>query len=216
MRFLNVFIAAIIFFAVSSANAAVVVKEVEYKDGDVTLKGTLAYDESISSLRPGVLLVPEWWGHNDYIKARAKQMAEDGYVAFAIDMYGDGKITADPKEAGEFAKKFYEDRKLMRSRARAGLEVLRSQVNVDKNKIAVIGFCFGGTVALELARDGEDVKGVAAFHAGLQFPDAVQKGKVKAKILVLNGAADPMVPFEDRQKFITEMQAAEVDLQFNE
>lgn len=198
------------------AHAVVVTKSVDYTDGETKLRGTLAYDDSLNSLRPGVLLVPEWWGHNDYIKRRAKEMAEQGYVAFAVDMYGVDNVTTDPKKAQEWSKPFYENRPMMRQRVRAGLDVLKKQQNVDKNNIAAMGFCMGGTVALELARDGEDVKGVAAFHAGLQFPDAVKKDTVKAKLLVMNGAADPMVPFADRHKFVEDMQGANADIQFIE
>ncbi|TAH35760.1 MAG: dienelactone hydrolase family protein [Alphaproteobacteria bacterium] len=198
------------------AHAEIITKSVDYTDGKTELRGTLVYNDEISSLRPGVLLVPEWWGHNDYIKRRAREMAEHGYVAFAIDMYGPDKVTANPKIAQEWAGPFYQDRKMMRQRARAGLAVLQKQVNVDKNNIAAVGFCMGGTVALELARDGEKLASVGAFHAGLQFPDPVAKGAVKAKIMVLNGAADPMVPFKDRQAFIEDMQKAGADLQFIE
>jgi dienelactone hydrolase len=198
----------------SSAGATVVTKEIVYKDGDTVLKGTLAYDDAVAVNRPGILLFPEWWGHNDYIKRRAVQMAQDGYVAFAADMYGADILAKNVQEAQGLSKPLYENRNLMRRRARAALDALKQQDNVDRSKIAAIGFCMGGTVALELARTGLGLKGVGAFHAGLNFPDKISKGKVKAKILVLNGAADPMVPFEERDKFIEEMQASDVDLQF--
>lgn len=214
-KFLAV-IAAAAFLYSPAAFAKIVTKPVDYADGDVKLRGTISYDDEISSLRPGVLLIPEWWGHNDYIKRRAAEMAAHGYVAFAADMYGAGKITDDPKIAGEWAGAFYKDRELMRNRARAALAVLGKQINVDPYSIAAIGFCMGGTVALELARAGDNLAAVGAFHAGLDFPDAVLKDSVKAKILVLNGAADPMVPFAARQKFIEDMQNAGADLQFIE
>lgn len=200
----------------SPSYAAIVSKPVDYTDGDTKLQGTLVYDDAVSAVRPGVLLIPEWWGHNDYIKRRAKEMAERGYVAFAVDMYGVGNVTKEAKQAQAWSKPFYENRSLMRQRARAGLAVLKEQQNVDKQKIAAMGFCMGGTVALELARDGEDLQGVATFHAGLQFPDAVKKENVKAPLLVMNGAADPMVPFADRQKFVEDMQNADADIQFIE
>ncbi len=211
--FAFVFIA---FFVGFPVHAEIITKSVDYTDGKTELRGTLVYNDEISSLRPGILLIPEWWGHNDYIKRRAREMAERGYVAFAVDMYGPDKITADPKVAQSWATPFYQDRKMMRERARAGLAVLQKQLNVDKESIAAIGFCMGGTVALELARDGETLASVAAFHAGLEFPDPVAKGAAKARILVLNGAADPMVPFKDRQAFIQDMQSAGADLQFIE
>jgi len=211
-RFLLVFLLGV--FVASSSMAMVVTKEIVYQDGDATLKGTLAYDDAVTVKRPGVLLFPEWWGHNDYIKRRAIEMAQQGYVAFAADMYGADKLAQTAGEAQALSKPLYENRGMMRRRARTALDVLKQQGNVDKSKIAAIGFCMGGTVALELARTGLGLKGVAAFHAGLQFPEKISKGKVKAEILVLNGAADPMVSFEERDKFIEEMQAADVDLQF--
>ena len=203
-------------FCAATAFAGIVTKQVRYKDGEVELQGTMVYDQSISSLRPGVLLIPEWWGHNAYIQRRARQMAEWGFVAFAVDMYGVGKVTEDPKIAGEWSAPFYENRIMMRDRARAGLSVLQNQINVDKSKIAAIGFCMGGTVALELARDGEKLAGVAAFHAGLDFPSTPSQGSIPAKLLVMNGAADPFVPFESRNKFIRDMNDAKADLEFIE
>lgn len=214
MRSILVF--AVLLCVTTPAFATIVSKSVDYKDGDTQLRGTLVYDDTLKTPQPGVLLVPEWWGHNDYIKHRAHEMAEHGYIAFAVDMYGVNNVTTDPKLAQAWSKPFYDDRAKMRSRARAGLAILKQQANVDKAKIAAIGFCMGGTVALELARDGEDLAGVATFHAGLQFPEPVVKGNVKAKLLVMNGAADPMVPFADRQKFIEEMQNAGGDIQFIE
>ncbi len=212
MRFVMAFIAGILM--ASSALAEIVTKEVDYKDGNVNLRGTLVYDDAVKGKKPGVLLFPEWWGHNDYIKRRAYEMAEQGYVAFAADMYGVDKVTTKAGEAQEWSKPLYDNRTTMRKRAQAALNELRKQKNVDKKNIAAIGFCFGGTVALELARAGNALKGVVAFHAGLQFPDKITKGHVNAKVLVMNGAADPMVPFAERQKFIEEMQDAGADLQF--
>lgn len=212
MRFWFAFIFAVLM--ASSSFAAVVTRDINYQDGDTNLKGTLAYDDSVDTKRPGILLFPEWWGNNDYIKRRAHELAEQGYIAFVADMYGADKVTTKAKEAQEWSRPFYENRTMMRRRARTGLDVLKQQDNVDKTNIAAIGFCMGGTVAIELARSGLNLKGVAAFHSGLQFPDKITKGKVKAKILVMNGGADPMVPFEERQKFIEEMQTNDVDLQF--
>ncbi|MCE3232019.1 MAG: dienelactone hydrolase [Rickettsiaceae bacterium] len=212
MRFIVTFI--LLSLISLSSSAAIITKNIDYKDGDVNLRGVLAYDDAISSPQPAVLVVPEWWGQNEYIKKRTIDMASKGYIAFSPDMYGVDKVTTDPKVATEWSKPFYENRDMMRKRAKAGLEVLLKQKNVDKKNVAAIGFCMGGTVTLELARSGEDLKGVAAFHAGLQFPEKVEKGKVKAKVLVLNGGADPMVPAEEREKFIEEMQTSGADLQF--
>ncbi len=213
MRYIMSFVLALLI--AGSAQAKIVSKDVEYSLNDTKLKGTLVYDDAKKAPAPGVLIVPEWWGDNDYIKGRAKQMAEKGYVAFVADMFGGGKSTDKAAEATEWTKPLYTDRNLMRATAKAALDTLKMQPQVDKNNIAVIGFCFGGTVALELARSGEDVKGVAAFHAGLQFPEPI-KGPVKAHVLVLNGASDPMVPFTDTQKFIEEMDHAKADLQIVE
>lgn len=199
----------------NTANAAIVSKTVEYKSGDATLKGTLVYNDSFTDPLPGVVIYPEWWGHNEYVKRRAADIVQLGYVAFAADMYGNGNVTNDPKVAGEWSKKFYDDRKLMRERAKAALETLKAQPQVDKTNIALVGFCFGGTNALELARAGENVKGVVGFHAGLDFKDAVKKDSVKAKVLVLNGANDPMVKFEANQKFVNELQEAKTDVELD-
>lgn len=206
----------IITLSATFSSAAIITKDIEYKDGDVKLRGTLSYDDSIKTLTPAILLIPEWWGHNNYIKNRTKEMAGRGYIAFSIDMYGMDKETNDPKEAQSWSKPFYEDRQLMIRRAQAGLNILKQQEFVDSNRIVALGFCMGGTVALQLARTGENLAGVAAFHAGLQFPDPVKKGQIKASLLVLNGGADPLVPFTERQKFIEDMQTAGADLQFIE
>jgi dienelactone hydrolase len=214
MRLFSGLILMGIIFVSSSSNAAVVTKEVDYKHGKIELRGTLAYDDSVTSLRPGVLLLPEWWGHNDYIKQRAHELAENGYIVFAADMYGTDQVTGDPQVATAWSKPFYENRDLMRRRARAALAVLLKQKNIDRHKVAAVGFCMGGTVALELARSGDDLRGVAAFHAGLEFPNKLRRGAVRAKVLVLNGGADPMVPPAQREDFIEEMQASGADLQF--
>lgn len=212
MRNILVFLLAVLVGSVASAK--VVSKEYDYKDGDVSLRGTLVYDDAVKSKMPGVVLFPEWWGHNDYIKRRAAEMAERGYVAFAADMYGVDKVTTKASVAQEWSKAFYDNRTMMRKRAQAALNVLRQQKNVDKKRLVAMGFCMGGTVALEMARSGSQLKGVAAFHAGLQFPDKIKSGATRTKFLVMNGADDPMVPFEEDRKFIEEMQNAGADLEF--
>src|SRR5437016_4859901 len=132
-------------------HATIKTQVVDYKDGDVALEGYLAYDDSIASA-PGVLVIHEWWGNNEYSHKRAEQLAGLGYVAFALDMYGKGVTADNAQDAGKLATPFYQDRDLMRSRAAAGLNILKSQKNVDPKHLAVIGYCFGGTTALELAR----------------------------------------------------------------
>lgn len=197
------------------AFAEVKTEVVTYKDGDTTLKGVLAYDDAKADKRPGVLVVHEWWGCNDYAKERAKKLAALGYVAFALDMYGDGKTTEKPDEAGGFTRPFASDRKLMRQRAAAGLKVLTDFKFTDASRVAAIGYCFGGTVALELARSGANIAAVVPFHAGtLTTPNAEDGKNIKGKVLVCNGADDTFLKPEERAGFYKEMNAAKVDFQF--
>lgn len=193
-----------------SAQAALVTKEIRYQDGATALTGYLAYDDSIKTPAPGVLIVHEWWGHNDYVRRRAEQLTALGYVAFALDMYGSGVKGDTPDEASKLSEPFYSDRDLMRRRAMAGLDVLKTQKNVDTDNLGVIGYCFGGTVALELARAGTELKGVVSFHGGLDTPKPAVPAMVKAQILALNGGDDPFVPQEEKDKFIKEMESAGV------
>lgn len=195
-------------FMLNTAQAAIIEKEISYHDGDTKLTGYLAYDDAIQGARPGVLVIHEWWGLNDYARKRARQLAYMGYTAFAIDMYGDGTTADTPDGASALAKPFYENRDLMRKRALAGLNILKGQAEADAERVGIIGFCFGGTVALEMARASVDVRAVTAFHAGLTTPAPAQKDAVKAALLVLNGAADPMSPEKDRKAFADEMNAA--------
>lgn len=195
----------------SMAKGEIVTKTVDYEQGGVALRGFVAYDDAQDGRRPGVLVVHEWWGQNDYIKNRAKQLAELGYVAFAADMYGGGRITDDPQQAGEWAGGLYKDRQHLRERARAGLEAMKELEQVDAEKLAVMGYCFGGSVALELARAGADIDAAISFHGGLRTDLLAREGEVKAKVLVLHGAADPMVPPEEVKAFQDEMHAAKVD-----
>ncbi len=197
----------------AAGQAAVKTKAVEYKDGETVLEGFVAYDDALKGPRPLVLVVHEWWGLNDYVKSRAKQLAEMGYLAFAVDMYGKGVLAKDPKEAGELATKYRSDRKLMRQRVTAALNTAKANPLADAKKIAVIGYCFGGTVALELARSGADIVGAVSFHGGLDTPDANDAGNIKAKVLVLTGADDKSVPMAQIAAFEDEMRQAKVDYQ---
>ncbi len=196
-----------------SAAAEVRTEALEYKHGDVVLQGYLAYDDSISANRPGVLVVHEWWGLNDYPKKRARQLAELGYVAFAADMYGKGVVATDRSEAGALAGAVRRDRRLMRDHAAAALEVLRNHPLCDKDRIAAIGYCFGGGVVLELARDGADIAGVVSFHGSLNTPNPKDAKNIKAKVLVCHGADDPSVPMDQVIAFQKEMREAAVDWQ---
>ena len=203
----------LLLFSVSIAHAKVVTEPMEYRDGDTVLEGYMAYDDSISGKRPGVLVVHEWWGLNDYARKRTEQLAQLGYVAFAVDMYGKGVLAKTPQEASTLAGRFKDDRQKMRRRAGLGLEVLKAHKLVDEGKIAAIGYCFGGTTVLEMARGGADIAGVVSFHGGLATPSPAEKGVVKAKVLVLHGADDPFESPAEIAAFQDEMRAAGVDWQ---
>jgi dienelactone hydrolase len=200
----------------TSARAEIITKELAYTHDGVQLKGFLAYDDAAAGQRPGVLVIHEWWGRNEYVQDRARQLAELGYIAFAIDMYGEGKIATTAEEARGLATPFYQDRSTMRARVQAGLDVLRQQEHVDKDRIAAVGYCFGGSVALELARSGADVAGVVSFHGGLSTPNPEDARNIKGKVMVANGAVDPMVKDDERIAFRKEMEDAKVDYIFIE
>jgi len=187
-------IAGLLALAVAgSAGAAVKTKDIEYEHDGTKLKGVLAYDDAATGKRPGVLVFHEWWGLNDYAKMRAHQLAEQGYVAFAADMYGAGKVTEHPKEAGKMAQEVRMNRELWLGRAQAALKVLEGQENVDKDHLAAIGYCFGGTTALVLAASGAPLKAVSTFHAGLPPLTADQAKNIHARVLINNGADDGFV-----------------------
>lgn len=193
------------------ASADLVSREIPYKDGDTQLTGYFVYDDAIATPMPGVLVIHEWWGHNDYARKRADMLAKLGYAAFALDMYGTNKVADTPDDAKKLAGPFYENRGLMHTRALAGLAILKEQPQVDTTRLGAIGYCFGGTVALELARRGEDLKGVVSFHGGLAAPERAEPGRVKAQVLALNGGDDKMVTPEERANFVEEMKAAGVN-----
>jgi dienelactone hydrolase len=196
-----------------AAAGAVATQAVAYKDGDVALEGFLAYDDSAKGTLPLVLVVHEWWGLNDFAKDKAKELASQGYVAFAVDMYGKGVLAKDPKQAGELAGKFKGERKLMRQRIIAGLGAVKGNPRVDAKRIAAIGYCFGGTVVLELARSGADIAGVVSFHGGLDTPDPQDAKNIKCKVLVQSGADDRSVPAAQVAAFEDEMRQGKVDYQ---
>lgn len=193
------------------ASAAIKTENVSYKQGETELQGYLAYDDSAKDNRPGVLVVHEWWGLDDYPKQRAEQLAKLGYVAFAADIYGKGKVTSDPKKAGQWAGELKGNRQLMRDRALAGLEALKKNEHVDPAKIAAIGYCFGGTVVLELARAGTELAGVVSFHGGLDAVPGMEAKNVKTKMLILNGADDKMAGPEQVAALEKELKTAHAD-----
>lgn len=196
-----------------AADAKLRSEKIEYLHGGKTFEGYLVYDDAVKGARPGVLVVHEWMGLGDYARGRADQLASLGYVAFAADMYGKGVRAQNPEEARKLSSALKGDRALMRDRINAALEVFKTQNMVDRSRIAAIGYCFGGTVALELARSGADVDGVVSFHGGLDSPTPQDASKIKAKVLVLHGADDPNVPAAQVAAFEQEMRAANVDWQ---
>ena len=179
--------------------------------------GYLAYDDAVASKGkpPGILVIHEWWGLNDYIKGRAEQLAKMGYVAFAADIYGDGETTADPQKAKELSSKFYGN-SLMAERAQAGMDQLLKTGLVDEKKIAAIGFCFGGATSLALAYTGAPLAGVVTFHGALLPPPEGVAQKTKAKFLILHGALDPMVAKDAVDAFLKAMNEGKFDFQFIE
>ncbi|MDO8434083.1 MAG: dienelactone hydrolase family protein [Candidatus Binatus sp.] len=186
---------------------------IEYKDGDVTLRGYHAVDERKTGKRPGVLVMPEAFGLGAHAKSRAERLAELGYVAFAGDPYGNGIELADLPEAMKHAMPLFSDPKKFRGRGRAALDKLASLPNVDASRLAAIGFCMGGTFTLELARDGAPLRGIVSFHGGLQTQRPAEAGQVKAKVLVLTGANDTMIPVDQVNAFEAEMTKAGADWQ---
>lgn len=193
------------------AAAALRTGVVEYRLGDETFSGYLAWDDAVEGRRPGVLVVHEWWGHNPYARRRAEMLAGLGYTAFALDMYGAGRLAEHPDEAKAFMSAVTANMPVAEARFGKALEVLQRQDTVDPERVAAIGYCFGGGMVLHMARAGMDLDGVASFHGSLGTQSPAQAGRVKASVLVLNGAADPFVPPEQVQAFEQEMQAAGVD-----
>jgi len=212
MKKMIVMVAVLMSF--TTAQARLVEKEVKYHQGNTTMIGYLAYDDAIKGKRPGVLVVHEWWGHNKYARERTVMLAKMGYTALAIDMYGDGKQAAHPKDAAKFSGAIIKNMPLARARFEAALNLLKQQTTVDKTKTAAIGYCFGGGVVLHMARMGIDLKGVASFHGSLATAIPAKKGQVKAKVRVYHGAADPFVKPEHISAFKQEMKNAGVDYKF--
>jgi dienelactone hydrolase len=185
----------------------------EYRDGDLTLKGFVAFDDGKAGRRPGILVNPEAFGLGPHAKARAERLAQLGYVALAADPFGGGAIAKDPDEAMKLSASFLSDVAKLRARAHAGLRALAAQPQVDATRLGSIGYCLGGTFSLELARDGAALRGIVSFHGGLQTQRPAVAGQVKAKILVCNGNDDPFVPAEHVTGLIEEPTKAGADCQ---
>jgi dienelactone hydrolase len=189
--------------------------EIIYGESDAPLEGYFAVPTDLEEeeKRPGILLIHDWTGLQEYARERTRQLASLGYIAFAADVYGKGVRPKDPRECGVQAGIYRSDRTLFRKRLNAALEVLKKHKQVDTNRLAAIGYCFGGTGVIELARSGADVKGVVSFHGGLDSPKPEDGKNIKAKVLVCHGADDPFISQENMEAFIAEMNAAKVDWQ---
>lgn len=193
---------ALSFICSSIAYAKVITKKIKYNDGSVKLHGFIAFDDAKKGIRPGIIVVHEWWGHNEHARRSAVRLAKLGYTALAVDMYGNGKTANHPKKAGEMSGVFDKNPALMKSRFNAALQLLKKQSNVDKDKIGAIGYCFGGRVVLEMAKAGVDLKVVASFHGSMPKPKkGSKKPTLKSAILIYHGEKDEFVKFADIEAF---------------
>jgi dienelactone hydrolase len=188
-------------------------KEVTYSSDSTQMKGYIVHDKNLEGKRPGIIVVHEWWGHNDYTRERADMLAELGYTAIAIDMYGDGKQAAHPQDAGKFSGMVMQNIDVAKARFDAALKVLKNDPSVDADHIAAIGYCFGGSVVLTMANAGEDLDAVAAFHSGVQLP-IMPNSNLKAKVLVANGAEDPFISPESVTNFKSSMDSIHADYEY--
>ena len=217
MRTLLAFFLIFSFAACSNSdvqtNGGIQTKEIDYSSGGTTLKGYLAWDDAVKGKRPGVLVVHEWWGHNEHTRERARMLAELGYTALAVDMYGDGKTADHPEKAGEYMNAALKDWEGSKARFNAAKKLLQDHATVDPERIASIGFCFGGTVSLRMAIAGSDLDAVVAFHAGLPT-DTVVPGTVKAAVLVINGSNDAWLDPKAVAAFKQETAAAVKDFKY--
>ncbi len=198
-----------------TGEAAVQTKTISYKVGDKEFIGHLAWDDAASGKRPGVLVIHEWWGLNDYARGRTEQLAKLGYVAFACDMYGGGKTAEHPKEAGELMSQVNQNVDEWQRRAAAALDVLKKQPQCEPSKLAAIGYCFGGATALMLAYTGADLDAVVTFHGAIPVPTAEQARAIKATVVVCHGAIDSFIPEETMQQFRKALDGAHVDYEID-
>lgn len=194
-----------------SAQAEVKTETIKYEHDGQQLQGFMAWDDAVTGKRPGVLVVHEWWGMDEFAQNRAKMLAKEGYVAFALDMYGVGKVTEHPSQASEWASQIRENVGKWRERASKGLQILRDNPNVDTTKVAAIGYCFGGATVMQLAYAGEDLKGVASFHGSLPVAEGDEATKIRGKVLICHGAEDSFIPAERAADFRKALSEAKVD-----
>ena len=212
----KIFVLSIIsFFSfVVLGNADVRTEEIEYSHDGTKLKGYLAFDDSKLGKRPGILVVHEWWGHNDHARNRAKMLAEAGYIALALDMYGNGKLANHPKKAAEFMNAAFSNWSDSQARYNKAMKILKSHKAVDSTKIGSIGFCFGGAVSIRMARGGSDLKGVVAFHSSLPVKPAITKNSMNSAVLIINGSEDGFLKPEAVADFSQDMFKANVDFTY--
>ena len=196
------------------ASAEVKTKVVDYTAGGTALQGFIAWDDASPDKRPGVLVVHEWWGHNEHARNAARKLAQAGYVGFALDAFGKGKLAKHPDDAMKFVTEATKDPAVLAGRFEAALAELKKDPHVDPERIGAIGYCFGGTVVISQARMGADLDVVASFHGGLGGLPPVKPGAVKARVLVYTGDADPMIPADQVETFRKEMEAtgAKIDI----
>jgi dienelactone hydrolase len=213
MKYKSLLILIAFFLLTGTAGAKVVAKPIAYSHDGISLEGYLAYDDALSGKAPGILVVHEWWGLNDYARSRAEKLAGMGYVAFALDMYGKGKATEHPDQAAAWMKAINSNMDTWQKRALAGLDVLKKQPQVDTTRLAAIGYCFGGATVQVLAYSGADLKGVVSFHGSLVPPSAEQAAQTRAKILICHGAQDPFNKPETLMTYVNAMNATTIDWQ---
>jgi dienelactone hydrolase len=195
----------------TGCSAAIQSRVVDYEHAGVPLQGYIAWSDAAKGKRPGVIVVHEWWGHNQHARSAADRLARAGYVAFALDMFGKGRVTTHPESAQAFVAQSMQDATLIPGRFSAALQLLKSDPLVDPTRIGALGYCFGGAVVLGMARAGEDLKAVATFHGALATESPARPGQVKPKLLIMTGADDPMIPADAVAAFEQEMKAAGVN-----
>jgi len=213
MRYQITFLIVLLLLFTGGVEAGVKGQEVVYDGGGVTMKGYIVYDDAKTGKRPGVLVVHEWWGQNEYARKRATMLAELGYTALAVDMYGDGKQATHPEDAGKFAAEATHDLESAQARFMAALETLKADPTVDPNRIGAIGYCFGGGIVVEMARRGVDnLKGVVSFHGNPNSKTPIKPGQIKAKILIAHGGADEFLTQEALRQAEQELKASGADV----